>query len=535
MTKKRMIILGASALGVLAVGLAAFVLSRRSSTVAKVYDFNMVGMTEYWGDSKESYGPVSTDKVQTVFLTDTQEVTEICVQQGDEVKKGDVLLRFDTTLSDLTLERKRLEVEKVKLQLADARSELVKIKNMKPLVPREPTEPTVDYGSKITGADYFRAEYAETDDQYARYTGVDKGHPAVIWLPEGTALSAGLLEQVRSACRILRLKAKQVENETSENPAPELTLEDIPAVTDFFAVIKMTENDYEKSGASVWQGVYIVDDHISYLYPVAGHDDPLLIQDAPVIEPPDDSSGYTYAEIQKMRQAKEKEIKELEFKVKNAEAAYKIAQAELGDGNVYAQTDGRITALLSQEEAKETHNPILKLSGGGGFYIKGSVNELDRELLTVGQSVNVQDWQNGGFYEGTVHSIGEFPSADNRGYGNGNPNASFYPFVVFVDETANLAAGSYVSIQYSLEGSAQGVYLEMPFLRSDHGENYVYVRGENNRLEKRTVTTGKTLWGSYIQVTSGLTSEDKMAFPYGKTVRVGAKCEEGTPADLYGY
>lgn len=528
MTKKRMVILGASALGLLAVGLVAFALSRRASTVVKVYDFENVGMTEFWGDNKESYGPVSTDKIQTVFLSDTQEVTEILVSEGDTVKKGDLLMRFDTTMNDLTLERKRLEVEKVKLQLADAKDELVRIKNMKPLVPREPVDSKVDYGNKIS-ADFFRADYVKTDDEYAKYTGVDKEHPAIIWLPEGTALTAELLAQVRSALRVLRWRAAQ-----AAEPETEIAQDSIEEVAAFYAVIKMTAGDYEKSGVSVWQGVYIVGDHISYLYPVAGYDDPLLIQDVYEPEQPDDSSGYTYAEIQKMRQAKEKEIKELEFKVKTTEAAYQIAVKEMGDGNIHAVTDGRITSLITPEEAKERHAPILKLSGGGGFYVKGSVNELDRESLTIGQAVNIQDWSNGGFYEGTIASIGEFPvQGENYNYGS-NPNASYYPFTVFVDESADLAAGSYVSIQYSLEGSA-GVYLEMPFLRTEGGESYVLVQGEHNRLEKRTVTTGKSLWGSYVQITSGLSRDDLIAFPYGKNVKAGVRCEKGDMSDLYAY
>ncbi len=112
MTKKRIILAASAAAAVVVLAAAGFWLSRRSSAVVKVYDFNMVGMTEYWGGSKGSYGPVSTDKVQTAFLTDTQEDTEVCVQQGDVVKKGDLLMRFDTTLSDLAVERTRLDVVK---------------------------------------------------------------------------------------------------------------------------------------------------------------------------------------------------------------------------------------------------------------------------------------------------------------------------------------------------------------------------------------------------------------------------------------
>ena len=110
-----------------------FGVSRGRSEPVKVFAFNSVGMTEYWGDSQESYGPVSTDKIQTVFLSSTQTVTEMKVAQGDTVKKGDVLMTFDTTLSDLQLERKRLEVEKLKLDLETAQKKLKDIQNMKPM------------------------------------------------------------------------------------------------------------------------------------------------------------------------------------------------------------------------------------------------------------------------------------------------------------------------------------------------------------------------------------------------------------------
>ena len=70
-------------------------------TPIKVYPFSYVGMTEYWGDSRESYGPVTTDRIQTVYLSDTQTVSEILVKKDQQVKKGDLLMRFDTTLSQL--------------------------------------------------------------------------------------------------------------------------------------------------------------------------------------------------------------------------------------------------------------------------------------------------------------------------------------------------------------------------------------------------------------------------------------------------
>ena len=132
--RKKLLLAAVSLVVVCAVGVGIwFGVSRSKADPVLVYPFQFLGMTEYWGDNRETYGPVTTDKIQTVFLSDTQTVTEVLVKEGDTVKKGDVLLRFDTTLSDLALERKRLDVEKVKLQLEEAKDRLQQIRGMRPL------------------------------------------------------------------------------------------------------------------------------------------------------------------------------------------------------------------------------------------------------------------------------------------------------------------------------------------------------------------------------------------------------------------
>ena len=72
------------------------------------------------GDQSQTYGSVSTDKMQNVYISTTQIIKEIYVQEGQEVKTGDPLLAYDTTLSSLSLETKRLEIEKLKLSLEKA-------------------------------------------------------------------------------------------------------------------------------------------------------------------------------------------------------------------------------------------------------------------------------------------------------------------------------------------------------------------------------------------------------------------------------
>ena len=80
--------------------------------------------------------------------------------------------------------------------------------------------------------------------------------------------------------------------------------------------------------------------------------------------------------------------------------------------------------------------------------------------------------------------MGDFPTNSDGWNGSGNPNVSYYPFTVFVDETADLQAGMYVNIQYSSAESENGIYLENPFIRTENGQSYVYVQGAGGRKQK---------------------------------------------------
>lgn len=84
----------------------------------------------------------------------------------------------------------------------------------------------------------------------------------------------------------------------------------------------------------------------------------------------------------------------------------------------------------------------------------------------------------------------------------GNPNASYYPFMVFIDGSENLMEGRYVGISYAAEAGQSGIYLQNAFLRTEQGRSYVFVEGEDKKLEKRYVTTGKRLWGESTEILS---------------------------------
>ena len=712
-----------------------------------VIAFSDVGMTEYWGDNMESHGPVSSDNIQTVFLSDTQTVTEILVKEGDMVKKGDPMMTFDTTLSGLDLERKRLEVEKLKLELLDAEDELKTIKGMKPMqTPPELPEPgapnlgfelTRPYrisgkpgldGSaadkplicwirddrdvdqslvdeilqfamdiRVNGAQGHRsspsgedttAETGNTDpvtppEEVPQQTDAPtvpqqtesaetkpaETKPAVPSIRQPASRdnevfaivtakkltfraepSANAAEVKTVACNqaTVRVYEQVKENDTSwaftvlgngaegvegwvlssslqfpgtqPDPKPTVPEETKPhtpgmVVVDFlvepreaevtlwgmstgasvqkigrnrfqvtpngiyqysishdgyekitdrrlevhdrdieihkdmkvdpnqsglssvYVVFKSTEGNMSRGERTVWQGMKLFKNGLFKLFDASNIPDYTMAAELEDEEDPmpdfDFGSGMTAGQIAELRKEQEKKIEELRLSVKMAEADYKIKKRELEDGNIYADFDGKVVSLLSEEESRKTRKPMIKVSGGGGYQIEGSVNELSRETMKIGQKVTVNDWNSGGSYEGEIIAIGEFP-VRMRGYnGRGNPNSSYYPFTVFVGGDADLQTGSYVSIQYASSETENGVYLNNPFIREEKGQSFVYVLGENDRLEKRNVTTGKALWGSYTEITSGLSAEDYLAFPYGKNVKPGAKAKIGDMSDFY--
>ena len=564
--------------------------SRGRAEPVKVYSFADIGMTEYWGDNRESEGIVTADRVQTVYLSDTQRVKQVMVQQGDKVKKGDVLVTFDTTLSELELERKRLDVEKQKLKIEEAQERLKEINRMVPMAIPAP-QPNVDVPSSDAGVPLTGKFQIVSPDSY---DGSSPSQPIICWIGSNTLVDNALFQSLHeTAQRLQAMKpaapasggnpdqtsftaiSESPEPTATPTPAPsqpettvaeptatpdtaptqpEATPTPVPPETtpegptptpapvdvrEFYVIFKVTSQDTSKGATQTWQGLWITAQDGDYAFRLF---DASTVADPSMEEPsvPDIdwggsmNSGYTAKQIQQMRVEKEKEIRELEFALKMAEADYKIMQTEVEDGKVVARFDGTVVSLLPETEAKAQTQPLVKISGGGGFYIQGAVSELDRDSVRPGQTVTVNDWNTGATLTATVDSVGDYPVSGNGGYmGMGNPNASYYPFMVFIDGSENLMEGRYVGISYAAEAGQSGIYLQNAFLRTEQGRSYVFVEGEDKKLEKRYVTTGKRLWGESTEILSGLSPTDRLAFPYGKNVIEGAPTVEGNIADLY--
>lgn len=574
-----------------------YYLNNRPAEPVYVYNFNMIGMTEFWGDSRESSGPVTTDRIQTVFLSDTQTVSEILVEEGTEVKKGDVLMTFDTTLSQLELERKGLEVQKLEMELEDSQKKLREIGWMVPMTTPPETDPVLrplPDGGEFLGQEY-RLYYTGGHD------GSSPQRAVVCWVRSDTVINESMIYRVgKDMMRYMGFDYLDIEVETlpeetlpgeTESPQPEEDvlvvvpetptetvgmmegyfpmlggeyipdgsenlvpylgiLENEPVnvelttrrrdIVPFFAIIKVTSGNLSTAEPIAWYGIHVdsrcgfrffdARDLEDYSLPVPQP------EEGEETEPPIDyyGSGHTAAEIAEMKNEEMKKIRELDLKLKMAKAEYKIMERELADGNVYAELDGTVVSVLTEEAAKLDQQPLIKLSGGGGFYVEVSISELERDNMELGQEVTVSDWETGMTYPGTISSIGDYPTSSLTFSGIDNPNASTYPLTVFVEGTAQLKSGAYVAVQYSSSSNQNGIYLEKPYLRTEQGSSYVLLRGEDGTLQRREVVTGKSVWGSYTEILDGLTEEDWIAFPYGKNVRQGVPTQEGDYSTLYG-
>lgn len=510
-----------------------------------VYAVQDFAMTEYWGDSSQTWGMITTDKLQDVYISDTQTVREIYVAEGQEIKAGDPILAYDTTLSDIDLEKASIDLQKLQLQKEKAEKELKDLYNMRPhssvLITPEPTG--VEYISKTTP---FRISGSGTEDDPFYY----------LW-GENDAFSLSLLaemfpeaptepeepaeptEPVEPAEPIDPAEPTEPDEPEADSPAEPEEEEQPINYNESYVVFLVRQHDALNAPIDSYWGLRLDKSSGEITFQVYQPDLPEEIQSFEVEPEPyyeESGSDYTAAELAVMRSEKEMEIRDLEVSIKLAQVEYDKLEQEVNDGVVRSTIDGTVKTVRDPDEAYQNSEAVVEVSGGGGYYIDGSLSELELGTVEIGQTVQVNCWETGAMCEGTIVEISEYPTTDSNSWSDGNSNVSYYPFRVFVDESADLRANAYADMSYeNYVQEGDSLYLENEFLRTDGGKSYVYVRNADGLLEQRTVQTGRSLWGSYTQIRGGLTIDDYVAFPYGKDVEDGAKTVEATAQELYGY
>lgn len=639
-------------LALVAISTAIAYATSTSRRTCNVYTVSDIAMTDYWADNNPIGGQVRTDKVQTVYLSDTQQVTEVYVTEGQTVQEGDKLLAYDTTLSALEVSRQELEIQQMREELAAAKKKYNTLAGSKVytvadtglgeakvyrlhLPAQEPTyklmllantdTPSVDENGVVqtyaccggTGtADdpylYVCANGIPFERAFLQQIGVlpaeaaeGEEPPAVSGDPVYVVF--GISEDNKTNGNILQAGGMCFSAD-EEGEVSFIVFDASDYVGRPFGTEKPApECDHSYKGVAT-QPTCITKGYITYTctkcgnsykgeeIPILGHSysngkctrcgtaDPNYKPNNNNTnnnnnnnnsstnnnnnnnnnsnkpnnnntnnnnsnnnsnKPNNNNSnnnnnntntGPSYAEIQAQKAELQQRIKDLDLKLRMAEVELKRMKQELSDGVVYADMAGTISSVLDTETAYNTGDPLIKLAGGGGYYLEGAISELELDKVYVGQKVTVNSWESGNSYEGVVESISDIPTENGYYYGAGNMNVSYYPVIVTIDGAANLREYENVDMVLDVEQEvSDSFYLEQPFILQENGLSYVYVTDEEGILRKRYITTGVTLWGSSVQILEGLSLEDTIAFPYGKNARDGAKTQLSTVDELYGW
>lgn len=515
--------------------------SRKSKkAVAKVTPVSL--MTDsYWGDELELSGMITSGNVQKVMLDNQKLIEEVLVKEGDTVKKGDPLMKYDMTALELDAAQKENAVSMAEVNIKTAKKELTRLKNLKPseMMPTEPeptdppappepepteppTRPSVEKLKVIensseavsgdgsaknplvfncTGDTVVKAIFLQTmaqNQSYAVFRVYDDSNAAIY---QWTVFGGHITEEVPEDWRV-------GESVTLNNDGG-ISLEYNAKIYGSFKVL--AEESLESY--QPFENNYSYNDYEDSVYTGFQRD------------PNSDDYLYSRAELARMISEKESEIKSLELEKKAAEIAYKNAQAQKESGSIISTMDGYVSTVGDLENL-EAGSPFIVVEGQSGLSVTGYVGEMNLDKVAVGSFINVMSWETGESAQAEVTEINMTPVSYNSQSWNENPNSSTYEFTAEITDDTSMSTDMGINITIPAQNEEAGMFIPKVYVREEDGKHYVMKADENNRLKKQYVKTGRIIYGSQIEIKSGLSESDKICFPYGKNIKEGIKTKD---------
>lgn len=497
--------------------------------------------TTYWGDQIYTSGRAANDATQEIYPSNEQTVSEIYVQEGQQVSIGDPLIQYDKTLLELDVEAKDLAVKQADIELDDAEKQLKKLQNTKPITTPKPTPtpaptkrplptptptPTPTPVPSPTVPPASATLYSRLDADSKPYSGSGTTEdPYVFLCTEDCVMTKEFL---------LRLLG----DGSGATPSPDDVL-----ASPFAAIFEVREGDSNYGDllhsflldGTALSGGFQISNIISSEETLESLEETFTATTKATPTPTPNPNnyndmGYTKEELKKLIQEKRQEIKELQLKVKQAKLDLEKSKLKLDGSTVRSTIDGVIRTLTDEETATQNSQPFLVVSGQGQYTIQGTLSESLLSSVHVGDVVSAMSHDTGMTYSATILEISQYPLDGNYG-GYGNPNDSNYEFTAALDSAEDITDGMYMEITLNVnQNSDDAIYLYAPYIREDEGGKYVMKAGVDNRLYKQYMKLGKSIYGGeYFEVLSGVTYDDYIAFPYGNDVKEGVRVVlEGT-------
>lgn len=383
----------------------------------------------YWGDEMSSYGMVTNDLSQEIYLEGGQVVSEIFVEEGQSVAIGDKLLSYDITEAELNLEMKKLELQGIENDIVKANKELNELKNTTPIpdtptVPDTPAEPETETETQTPVKEKSGSAYNYISKTAKPYDKKDDGSAE---------------KPFRFLCTREAYVYGSYLNYLKKN--------------EYTAIFEIREGD-KKTGTLItsWtvNGAAMeeveADSRWSVLDRQEIEPEP---DDEPVVEEPvvddtdllDEPEGYTAEELAREIKEKEKEIKDLDLEKREAELNLKTYEDACKDGTVYATINGVVKTVGDSANPPQDGSAFLTVSGSEGLYVTGDISEMMLDQIKVGQQITANSWDSGMSFMATITEISKYPKSGSS-FGGGNPNASYYPFTAYIEDSSGLTNGA---------------------------------------------------------------------------------------------
>ncbi len=548
----------AAAVGAVAGGIYGYKAYQDQKLVAEVQPVSNINMG-YWGDSATSYGMVTNDSSQEIYLDSSKSAKQVFVQEGDTVKVGDPLMEYDMAEVQIDIERKKIELNTIENNLAMATHKLDSLKNAKP-VDKTPPKINTEELQKYEEQDRINNSIPETDEKDPNiynfltatsipYNVTRNEETGELVFPAGTAEDpyiyycnanayayGGFFNEIRpkedgtpGKHVVFYVCRKDADGKMLMEPDAEGKLKPVidTDVTDHTAQLNGNSIPADYDESRMWY-LFTGKEYI----PTSLADQYMeeFMEHATDWEEP---KGYTKEELVKEIAETEKEIKSLDIQRRQQQLKLESLQQTAADGIVYAKVDGIVKTVGDPEEFQENGAAFLVVAGDDGLYVSGTISELLLGDISVGTVVTANAWESGMTFDATITEISDYPVSGNA-MGEGNPNVSYYSYTAYIEDSSALRNGEYVDLSIATgESEAGGLFIEQAYVREENGKSYCMIADENNRLKKQYVVTGRTVYGTAVEIKSGLSEDDRIAFPYGKNAVEGVAVTDA--ADMMYY
>lgn len=601
MKKRTIAVIAAAAIVVVAGGgYGIYKLVKSNASPVEVTSVSSLNMG-WWGDTSNTSGVITANATQEVYLDGNELVDKVHVKEGDEVKIGDTLLSYDTTLLELDVESEELEKQGVKLQIKAAEQELEKLKKTTPIPDNAFGDAGMDDGAVLVKTQAVMtatsAETAPQTESQAPETQATEPQTTESQTPETKAPESQTpetlgeevldpekeekpqkspLKNVKAYSKLNYDSKPYKGSGTKEDPYVFFCKEGATIYASFmnkllgynasgtskknggmrengkgsYAILEIREGDSVNGGfvkSISINGTVKVDKayapDITWTFASDG-----VTKNVPdVDEPSDEDDGddpfggwddgpdgdvYTVTELKEAIKEKEDEIKDLKLDLREAKLNVKQAKRKLDEAIVKATINGVVKSVGDPAVGELDGEPFLTVTSSEGMYVEGTISELKLGDVKVGTTMTGMSYESGMSFTAEITEISEYPTTANS-WSSNDASASSYPFTAYIEDSTGLSNNEWVdlTIQESVGGDASAIYLPKAYIRSENGQSYVYKADENERLKKQYIKTGATVYSTSVEVKSGLSLEDKIAFPYGKNVVEGAKVVDGNSDD----